>query len=137
MVAYLLKDARGEFASHDVYDAWEGFQDLGEEVRSFGEAMLHRGVLFQQREDVVVGWVRTVSAAWEQVGVIPPGPVDYPLALALWLCRNLRRATLAALAGETATIFVNPRSRPSSSMVGCGHRAIHGPESIRLIPPSG
>ena len=108
MTAYLLKDGRHEFASHDVHDAWEGFQDLGEEVRPFSEAMLRNGVMGHARGDVICGWVRTVLLALDQLDVTPPTPLDYPAALVPWLHRRVDRATLASLCALTRPVFVKP-----------------------------
>lgn len=108
MTAYLLKDDRREFASHDVYDAWDGFQELGEEVRPFGESSLRHGLLGNTRADVVCGWVRTIRLAWERLGVRAPAPIDYPQPLATWLHRRVWPGTLRDLAALDRPAFVKP-----------------------------
>jgi hypothetical protein len=108
MTAYLLKDDRREFASHDVYDAWEGFQDLGENVIPFTEAMLRNGVMGNQPGDVVCGWVRTVMQAFDSLGVTAPRPIDYPRELTGWLLRKIESDTLGNLTARTSPVFVKP-----------------------------
>lgn len=108
MTAYLLKDDRHEFVSHDVYDAWEGFQDLGEDVIPFSEAMLRNGVMGNRREDVVCGWVRTVMQAFDALGVAAPPPIDYPTPISGWLQRKIVPGTLADLSGQASAVFVKP-----------------------------
>lgn len=93
-VAYIQK-YQGEFASPCAYSAWEGLRFLGYDCRFFEEDQLSSLPL--TKDTLVVGWVRVVLKALDQLGVSRPEPLDYPESLQAWFGRNIRLSTLGAV----------------------------------------
>lgn len=84
----------GEFINKNVYSAWYGFTKMGATAESFVFSALLAGEVALERETVVIGGIQAVRAALAQLGAPPPENLDYPPALAEFLGRRVRRATV-------------------------------------------
>jgi hypothetical protein len=94
MTAYVLSDHLGIPADRNMYDLWEGLQQLGEKVVLYEEDAVLKNKLRFTRDDMVCGWVRTVRKALRNIGVKPPKEMDYPKSLKQWLYRPIVVKTL-------------------------------------------
>ena len=84
----------GEFINKNVYSAWYGFTRMGATAESFVFSALLAGEVALDRETAVIGGIHAVRAALAQLGAPPPENLDYPPALAEFLGRRVRRATI-------------------------------------------
>jgi hypothetical protein len=102
-----LQKHQEEFVAPSVFAAYEGFRFYGYECVSFEEPELPE--LAITRTTPVVGWVRTVQSAFQQLGVPVPDPIDYPEALRPWFGREIQNTSLGTLRASQATgFFIKP-----------------------------
>jgi len=86
--------ATGEFINKNVYNAWYGFTKMGVWAESFVWSDLYEGKLALERDAAVIGGILTVRTALARLGAPPPANIDYPPALAPFLRRRVRKATI-------------------------------------------
>lgn len=102
-----LQKIHGEYVAPSVFTAMEGFRFLGYECVGFEEAELSS--LPVTATTPVVGWVRTVQSALQQIGVPVPPPIDYPESLRPWFGRNIEKVQLGTLRQRAETnCFIKP-----------------------------
>ncbi len=112
---YVQRDpATGELANVNVYNAWYGFTQMGVWSESFVYDDLLAGALELGRDTAVIGGIQAVRTALAQLGAPAPACVDYPDALAPFLLRRVRRASLRDAHGLcvddrfTPPVFIKP-----------------------------
>lgn len=108
MIAYIQKH-RGEFANINTLTAFLGFQEKGYEVHCFEFPELSG--LSLNFDSLVVGGVRTVIAAFQQMGITPPELPSIPPVLESFAGRRTWLGTMAEAEAEIHAgrmIFVKP-----------------------------
>lgn len=128
MKVYVRKGEDGQIANPNFYAAYDGFRQMGFEVRFFQPQ--HEGLEHHAIEDVVVGYVAEVRAALQKHGITAP-EMDYPEELAAFLGRKIWRSKLSAIANhpERWNVFIKPVEdkkftgvvvRSPKDLIGCG-----------------
>ncbi len=127
MIVYVKKGIDGEIANHNFYAAYDGFKQLGFEIRYFrdtAELNEHR------REDIVIGYVDDVRTMLGRHGIVAP-ELDYPEELQGELGRKVWKTKLSAIVNhpESWGVFIKPVEdkkftgtvvRGTKDLIGCG-----------------
>ncbi|MFD0586489.1 ATP-grasp domain-containing protein [Paenibacillus sp. GCM10027627] len=127
MIVYIKKGTDNEIANHNFYAAYDGFKQMGFEIRYFQdvtELMDHR------KEDIVVGYVDDVRTMLSKHGIVAP-EMDYPSELSAFLGRKVWKTKLSAIANnpESWNVFIKPVEdkkftgivvRSAGDLMGCG-----------------
>lgn len=106
MKIYIRKGNDREIANHNFYAAYDGFKQMGFEIRYFqdiSELSDHR------KEDIVVGYVEDVRKMLLKYGIVAP-ELDYPEELTAYLGRKVWKSKLSVIANnpENWNVFVKP-----------------------------
>src|SRR6516162_8008398 len=109
----LVQKRDGEFASEEDYAIWLAFMVRGVPVQTYTRDDMLAGRCELRRDTLVVGSVRCVHAALQQLGVPIPKPLDLPESLASYRGRRIWTSDWGTihrefLAGRTEPIFVKP-----------------------------
>lgn len=105
----LLQFANGAPITPCIAAAWEGLRFLGYDCEAFEIAQdpdTGRYAIPPVGGAIVVGGVQAVHAAFTQIGIARPEPIDYPEALRPWFGRHVRRALL-----PEAHMLLGPKQR--------------------------
>jgi hypothetical protein len=109
----LVQKRDGEFASEEDYAVWLAFMVRGVPVQTYTRDDMLAGRCELRRDTLVVGSVRCVHAALQQLGVSIPKACDLPESLASYRGRRIWTSDWGTihrefLAGRTEPIFVKP-----------------------------
>ncbi|OWR32615.1 hypothetical protein CDO73_03165 [Saccharibacillus sp. O23] len=127
MIVYIKKGIDDEIANPNFYAAYDGFKQLGFEIRYFR----HTKELTEHKpEDLVVGYVNGIRRVLARHGIVTP-EIDYPEELSAYLERKVWITKLSAVANapDSWGIFVKPVEdkkftgvvvRGTKDLVGCG-----------------
>ncbi len=104
---YLQFKENGDYLSHNLFTAQQGFQGFGYEIKKFHLAEIE--TLELSADTIVVGYIGTVHKALKQLGLKPPLPLQPPLELSAFLKRNVWESTLGEIRKLKQTpIFIKP-----------------------------
>ncbi|WP_238996655.1 ATP-grasp domain-containing protein [Paenibacillus pinistramenti] len=106
MKIYLKKANDNEFANHNFYAAYDGFKQMGFEMKHFYNV---DELIDLQREDIIVGFVDDVRRALQKFDVIAP-EIDYPEEVTGYLGRRVWKSRLSTIANnpENWNVFIKP-----------------------------
>lgn len=106
MKVYLKKGPDDEIANHNFYAAYDGFKQMGFELRYFQDVS---ELSDHQKEDIVVGYVDDVRSMLRKYDITAP-EMDYPEELTGYLGRKVWKSRLSTIANhpENWNVFVKP-----------------------------
>jgi hypothetical protein len=124
---YLKKGHDHEIINHNFYAAYDGFKQMGFEIRYFQDLI---ELSVHQKEDIVVSYVDDVRAMLRKYDITAP-EMDYPEELAVFLGRKVWRSRLSTIANnpEKWNVFIKPVEdkkftgvvvRSTKDLAGCG-----------------
>ncbi|MEO3947006.1 ATP-grasp domain-containing protein [Gorillibacterium sp. CAU 1737] len=127
MKVYLKKGPDHEIVNHNFYAAYDGFKQMGFELRFFQDVT---ELSDHRPEDPVIGYVEDVRAILRQHDLAVP-ELDYPEELETFLGRKVWRSRLSAIANnpEKWNVFIKPVEdklftgvvvRSTKDLAGCG-----------------
>ena len=134
MIAYIQKH-RGEFANINTLTAFLGFQEKGYDMRCFDVSELD--ALPLDLDSLVVGGVRTVLAAFQKIGIVPPEIPSIPPLLESFAGRKSWLGTMAEAEAEIYAgrmIFVKPIPADGKLFVGTPFRTFRDTIPTAHIP---
>jgi len=101
-----IQKKNGEFVNENCYNAYFGFDKLGYEICTF-EGYSPKNL---SKDEIVVGWIGCVKDAMSNLGIDPPGEIDYPEELNAYWGRKIWKSTLNDVKPEEFPIFIKPVS---------------------------
>lgn len=109
MIVYIQTDKNGQFFNVNAFVAFEGFQHLGWEIRSFHQP---EEITDLNPEILVVGGIGNVRKRLAAIGFPKTSPeMDYPPALEKYLGRKVWESTVEAIHQDPSSwnIFIKPK----------------------------
>jgi hypothetical protein len=104
---YLEKsEIHDKFVDHNVYCAWNGFTLLGYKCVPFTYKQMEH--LDLDKDSIVVGYIRTVTKAFEYLGVPRPIEVSIPPELMKYAGRKVWESTLGDIRKDDLEVFIKP-----------------------------
>lgn len=107
----IVQKERGEFVNANGFNAWQGFDERGYEIRFFDWEQMAWGVAPVEPETITVGSVLFVRRALRRLGVETP-PLDYPSRLTGYLGRKIWQTSWAEVRSQIddpgTAVFVKP-----------------------------
>lgn len=127
MKVYLKKGNDGQIENHNSYAAYDGFKQMGYEIRYFQNI---NDLSDHQREDVIVSYISDVRTVLNQYDIVAP-EIDYPEELTLFLGRKVWKSRLSMIVNnpEKWNVFIKPVEdkkftgivvRGTADLIGCG-----------------
>lgn len=127
MKVYIRKSFDNEIGSHNFYAAYDGFKQMGFEIRFFKNV---EEIVDNNKEDIIVGYVDEVRKVLKQHGIITP-EIDYPEELKEFLGRKVWTSKLSVIANnpDNWNVFIKPVEdkrftgvvvRSTKDLIGCG-----------------
>ena len=112
----LLQDRGGGRLDPEVRSLADELSRRDVPLQFFVETRLQRGQLDLRKDVLVAGHIPVVIQALRRLGVTPPPPDDYPLALRPWLHRRIWASTVGDVVkrlqeGSGGRFFVKPSTR--------------------------
>jgi hypothetical protein len=101
---YIQKE-NGEFVNENAYVAYYGFDKLAYDIE-FYEGKPPEGLM---RSDIVVGWIGSVKHGLKNLGITPPGEIDYPQDLMPYFDRKIWKSTLSQITEKDYPVFIKPQ----------------------------
>jgi ATP-grasp domain, R2K clade family 2 len=131
MKVYIVQNKDGEFASVNFAVAYDGFRKMGWEIVPFSR---HDNTRLSNLipDDVVVGYIEDVNAAFVQLGIEAPAEINYPDELTCFLGRKIWKSRINYIAKhpESWNVFIKPATlskkftgrlvRSSKDLISCG-----------------
>lgn len=127
MRVYIRKSFNNEIANHNFYAAFDGFKQMGFEIKYFKNI---NELSYHEKEDIVISYVDDVRNILLRHGIITP-EIDYPSELREYLGRKIWKSKLSEIINnpENWNIFIKPIEgkkftgvvvRSIKDFVGCG-----------------
>ena len=127
MKIYLKKGYDNEIINHNFYAAYDGFKQMGFEMRYFQDV---NELLDHRKEDIIVSYVEDVRTMLGKYGIVAP-EMDYPEELTAFLGRKVWKSRLSEIVNrpENWNIFIKPVEdkkftgvvvRGTKDLMGCG-----------------
>ncbi|AIQ16589.1 hypothetical protein H70357_07825 [Paenibacillus sp. FSL H7-0357] len=127
MKVYIKKGPDNEIANHNFYAAYDGFKQMGYEIRYFQDVNELSG---HQKEDVIVSYVEDVRTMLSKYEIVAP-EMDYPEELTAFLGRKVWKSRLSIIANNPGewNVFIKPVEdkkftgvvvRSTKDLMGCG-----------------
>lgn len=127
MKVYIRKNFDNEIATHNFYAAYDGFKQMGFEIRYFKNIT---EITDNEKEDIVVGYVDEVRKSLFKFIIVTP-EIDYPEELKNFLGRKIWKTKLSIIANnpDSWNVFIKPVEdkkftgvvvRSTKDLVGCG-----------------
>lgn len=106
MAVYLRVDKDNQMINTNVYIAYDGFKQLGEEIRSFQNV---KDIKDNTESDVIVGGIHDVRYVLDKLGK-PYPTLEYPISIRKYLGRNIWVDTLGSIMTDNNKrgIFIKP-----------------------------
>jgi ATP-grasp domain, R2K clade family 2 len=99
----------------EMQDVYEELRQRNVPVELFTEKRIHRRQLPLANNTLVVGYVQTVLAAFQVLGIKPPATNDYPIALQRFFYRRIWESTVEHLIAwvydGNGPVFAKPKGR--------------------------
>jgi len=110
MTVYIEADENNEFFNKNCYDAWKGFSLRGFQTEKYLYSNLNNGLItFNKEEDIVVGTIRSVKSALNQLRIQLPENIDIPLSLSSYCKRKYWKTTLGEIRNlKNIPVFIKP-----------------------------
>jgi len=130
MRVYIQKGKDNECVSPNFFIALDGFRQLGWEICYFHQAEELRE---NEPDDIIVGYLRDVKIAIQQLGIQPPEEINYPEELLPFLGRKVWKSTVNTIAvnPDLWNVFIKPAYgaktftgkliKDAKDLIGCGH----------------
>ncbi|MGG4213866.1 ATP-grasp domain-containing protein [Paenibacillus sp. FSL L8-0638] len=126
MKVYIRKGFDHEIANHNFYAAFDGFKQMGFEIRYFENI---NKLTDHNKEDIVISYVDDVRTALH-IHDIVASEIDYPKELTAYLGRKIWKSKLSVIANnpENWNIFIKPVEdkkftgvvvRSTKDLIGC------------------
>ncbi len=130
MKVFIGTNFENEFDTINMAAAYYGFSNRGWEIVKFRENDLPDGLF---RDELVVGRIDDVKIAIQNLGITPPGEIDYPEELSSLYGRAIWREKLHNIANDDKTwpIFIKPYNGKQftgrlvtgiKDLIGCGRQ---------------
>jgi len=100
-----IQKENGEIVNENAYVAYYGFNKLGYEIYFYEETPPKD--LYSS--DIVVGWIKCVKTALKNIGITPPGEIDYPEDLMEFFGRKIWKSNLSKIKEEDYPVFIKPQ----------------------------
>lgn len=110
MTAWIMVDSNGMPTTRNMYDLYQGFKELGEDVKTYNAADIFANNIPSSDDDIVVGHIdqcRRYISKLNAQGKTPPN-LDYPKELTPFLGRKIERIPLGNVYGLMTT-YENPK----------------------------
>lgn len=106
MAVYLRVDKSNQMINTNVYIAYDGFKQLGEEIRTFQNV---KDIRDNVAEDIIVGGIHDARYILDQLGKAYP-TLEYPSSIRGYLGRNIWVDTLGNIMSDNSKrgIFIKP-----------------------------
>jgi len=100
-----IQKENGEMVNENAYVAYYGFDKLAYDIE-FYEGDPPEGL---HRSDIVVGWIKCVKTGLKNLGITPPGEIDYPQELMPYFGRKIWKSTLNNITEKDYPVFIKPQ----------------------------
>lgn len=101
MTAWIMIDSKGKPFTRNFYDLWQGFEELGEDIKTYTAADIFTDFIPYTENDIVVGHIDQCRKHVFKLSGKYPKDLDYPEELKQFLYRKVELKTL----GEIYDLF--------------------------------
>jgi hypothetical protein len=94
MTAWIMVDSRGVPTTRNMYALYDGFKELGEEIKTYTAAAIFDESIPYTRDNIVVGHIDQCRRHVKKITGLDVPNIDYPLELCPYYGRKIWKKTL-------------------------------------------